>query len=103
MKSIDAIGVSERDVDRILDKAIQLIGTGVEVYSCCALTVPGDDYQKGKRIRQVYCAVFNDSQAYDPMGEAFRKAIEYSTPRNEWVGLRVLLLSLFKAAWRDLI
>ena len=103
MKSIDAIGVSEQDVDRILDGAIQLIGTGVEVYSCCALTVPGNDYQKGKRIRQVYCAVFGDSQAYDPMGEVFRMAIENTTPKNKWVGLRVLLLSLFKAAWRDLV
>ena len=103
MKSIDAIGVSEQDVDRILDKAIQLIGTGEEKYSCCALTVPSDDYQKGKRIRQVYCDVFTDSQAYDFGGEDFRKAIENTTPRNEWVGLRVLLLSLFLAAWRDLV
>ena len=104
MKSINAIGVSERDVDRIIDAAIERIGIGLYAYSCCALSAPGDDYVKGLRIREVYAKVFTDGpELVNDAGETFRRQIEHYVSPKEWRNLRILLLSLFKAAWKDLV
>ena len=98
--------VEDELVDGILDVAIEDVESGLEEFSCCALTIPGDLYQEGWLVRRVYSKTFTDNVVpHDNYGHAFSEAVLRFSPSNkqERRELRVLLLSLFKAAWRDLV
>ncbi len=104
MAKLNSIGVRAKDIDRIIDKAIHSIGTGEGKFSCCALTPTGDD-GKGWLVRRAYTRTFAPVMDYiDNYGYAFATEVNHAanSPESE-TNLRVLLLSLFRAAWRDLV
>ena len=105
MAKMNSIGVRARNVDRIIDKAIQRVGTGEEKYSCCALVIPGTkDYLKGWKIRKAYTRTFGPVTEYvDNFGYAFAVEVNKATYKDNKANFRILMLSLFKAAWRDLV
>ena len=106
MSKTNGIGIPARDVDRIIDGAIQRIATGEDVYSCCALTLAGTkDYLDGWKVRAAYTRTFGPVTDYpDNYGYSFATEVNRATynNRSKAKDFRVLMLSLFRAAWRDL-
>jgi len=51
MAKLNSIGVRAKDIDRIIDGAIQRIETGEDVYSCCALITQGKRIDDWKVIK----------------------------------------------------
>ncbi|KKL91303.1 hypothetical protein LCGC14_1896100 [marine sediment metagenome] len=107
MEEINLNRVEAERADEIIDYAIEQIDLGLDEFSCCALTQPGENYDEGWVIRRLYTTTFNDNPLdgqTDNYGHGFANEInQYSPCREERVELRILLLSLFKAAWRDLV
>ena len=102
MSKVNGIGTPAREVDRIIDKAIQLIGTGAHRYSCCALT-PARDTGAGWKVRKVYTRTFGPATIYpDHFGYVFSSEVQKAAPFTT-LEFRVTMLSLFRAAWRDLV
>ena len=105
MKKLNWIGIPARDIDRIIDGAIQRIETGEDVYSCCALITKGK-YIDDWKVRKAYTKTFGPVTNYlDNYGYAFATEVNRATHKNSSKAkdFRVLMLSLFKAAWRDLV
>ena len=107
MEEIKLNGVEAEKVDEIIDYAIEEINLSLDMFSCCALIVPGENYDKGWVIRRLYTSTFNDNPLgkTDNYGYGFSNAILEAFPNigEERRDLRILLLSLFRAAWRDLV
>ena len=104
MSKINEIGIPARDIDRIINRAIRLIGTGEHKYSCCALTAEGD-LERCWKVRKAYTRTFSPVTDYvDNYGYSFVAEVKCATNSpNEAENLRILMLSLFRAAWRDLV
>ena len=103
MSKVNGIGISARDIDQIIDRAIQLIGAGEYKYSCCALTAE-EDYHKCWKVRQAYTRIFGPHTDYlDNHGYEFARKVKQATNAATVADFRVFMLSLFKAAWRDLV
>ena len=107
MAKLNSIGVKVRDIDRIIDTAILRIETGKDVYSCCALTLAATkDYDDGWKVRKAYTHTFGPVTGYpDNYGYVFVMVVNRATYNNSSKAkdLRILMLSLFRAAWRDLV
>ena len=105
MAKLNSIGVRAKDVDRIIDKAIRCIGLGQEVFSCCALIVGGKENNTlSWKVRKAYTRTLGPLTIYpDHYGYAFSVEVRKATNKGNKANFRVLLLSLFKAAWRDLV
>ena len=107
MAKVNSIGVKAGDVDRIIDAAILRIETGEDVYSCCAFMLAGTkDYLDGWKVRKAYTRTFGPVTSYiDNFGYAFSTEVNRATHNNSSKAkdFRVLMLSLFRAAWRDLV
>ena len=104
MTKLNLLGIKAAEIDRIIDKAILRIGSGGYKYSCCALARASDD-GKSWAVRRTYTRTFGPVMAYrDNYGYAFATEVSQAanSPRSE-INLRILLLSLFRAAWRDLV
>ena len=104
MSKINGIGIPARDVDRIIGKAIQRIGTGEDKYSCCALMQRGESSRSWK-VRNAYTHTFGPvTYCPDNYGYAFTTEVNRATnSSDEARNLRIIMLSLFRAAWRDLV
>ena len=105
MSKINGIGIPAQDVDRIIDTAILRIETGEHVYSCCALIAEAEDHS-GWAVRKAYTRTFGPVIDYqDNYGYAFATEVNRATynNRSKAKDFRVLMLSLFRAAWRDLV
>ena len=104
MAKLNSIGVKAKDIDRIIDRAILAIGTGEDVYSCCALITEVEDHL-GWAVRKAYTRTFGPVTDYlDNYGYAFATEV-HKAIRNDGnkANFRILMLSLFRAAWRDLV
>ena len=90
-------GLSARKVDAVFDKTIKLVGEDLEEYSCIAL----HKFDVVGVVRNFYTDIMspNDSFGYD-LAHNIESA--YKTQENR-KNLRVVMLSLVKAAWRDLV
>ena len=104
MKKPNWIGIPARDIDRIIDKAIKRIVTGEEMFSCCAF-ITGLNDTRGWAVRKAYTRTFGPVTSYiDNCGYAFATEVNRATNSlNEVGNLRIVMLSLFRAAWRDLV
>ncbi len=104
MAKLNSIGVSAKNIDRIIDEAIRRIETGEDVYSCCALITQGkriDDW----KVRKFYTKTFGSPTLYpDNYGYVFATEVNRATYNNSSKAkdFRIFMLSLFRAAWRDL-
>ena len=102
MAKLNSIGVKARDIDRIIDKAIRRIGKGEDRYSCCALIETGN-LEGCWKVRKAYTNAFSPvSKFVDHYGCVFAETVNQATTRETAADFRVLMLSLFRAAWRDL-
>ncbi len=103
MAKLNSTGIKAEKIDRIIDKAIRLIGLGQELYSCCALTDVGGP-PLGWEVRKAYTHAFGPVTIYpDHYGYAFATEVYKVTNDKTKANFRILMLSLFKAAWRDLV
>ncbi len=105
MSKINGIGVLAKDVDRIIDAAILRIETGEDVYSCCAFTTQVKRIGDWK-VRKFYTKTFGPPTLYpDNYGYTFATEVNRATynNRSKAKDFRVLMLSLFRVAWRDLV
>ena len=103
MAKLNSIGVKARDVDRIIDRAIRRIGEGRDRYSCCALTSVGY-CNWGRKVRKAYTNAFGPVvELVDNYGYAFAGEVSLATTYETASNFRVLMLSLFRVAWRDLV
>ncbi|KKM61420.1 hypothetical protein LCGC14_1531800 [marine sediment metagenome] len=103
MAKLNSIGVRAKDIDRIIDGAIQRIGTGEDKYSCCALMQRGESSRSWK-VRNAYTHTFSPvTYCPDNYGYAFATEVTRATNPNTKANFRVFMLSLFRAAWRDLV
>ena len=105
MAKMNSIGVSAKNIDRIFAGAIRRIAEGEDEFSCCAITriVP---FTKDKtKVKEFYVEVL---EARHPKGwktDLLMRVVNHvgSKMTNESQGFRILMLSLVKAAWRDLV
>ncbi len=103
MAKLNGIGMPARDVDRIIDGAIRDVGLGMKTYSCCALSDAGEGIQ-GWEVRKAYTRAFGPVTKYpDHYGYELAVEVSKATYKKNKANFRVLMLSLFKAAWRDLV
>ena len=103
MAKLNSTGIKAEKIDRIIDKAILGVGLGLETYSCCALSdVRG--CVLGWKVREAYTHAFGPATIYpDNYGYAFATEVHKVTNDETKANFRILMLSLFKAAWRDLV
>ncbi|KKL27816.1 hypothetical protein LCGC14_2381410 [marine sediment metagenome] len=100
------IGIPAKDIDRIIDDAIWSIGTGEDSFSCCALLEFNGENTLNWAVRKAYTHTFGPATDYlDNYGWAFSTEVNLAGRGNyeSMANLRVFMLSLFRAAWRDLV
>ena len=103
MTKLNLIGVRARDIDRIIDRAIQRIGKGEDRYSCCALIKKGD-LARCWKVRKAYTDTFGPVTIYsDHFGYMFAAEVSLAATHETTANFRILMLSLFRVAWRDLV
>ncbi|KKL27817.1 hypothetical protein LCGC14_2381420 [marine sediment metagenome] len=107
MAKLNSIGVKARDIDRIFADAIRRIAEREDEFSCVAIS-PLSNYSHNinqLKVRQFY----TDVLALGPRAKArldlLGRVIDHVGCDNndESQGFRILMLSLVKAAWRDLV
>jgi len=107
MAKLNSIGVKARDIDRIFADAIERIAKGEEEFSCVAIgSLSGYSPNLNQlKVRQFY----TDALALGPRAKARLDLLGRVTDHvgydnnDESQGFRILMLSLVKAAWRDLV
>ena len=107
MAKLNSIGVRAKDIDRIFAAAIRRIAEGKEEFSCIAIGSHGSYtvLQARLKVRQFYTDALaprpRSKQAIDLLTR-ITNHVGYNT-NDESQGFRILMLSLIKAAWRDLV
>ena len=107
MAKLNSIGVKVKDIDRIFANAIRRIAEGDEEYSCCAIGKL-DQFAKSPgtlEVRQLYVDALAPRPRSKRSHNLLCRVIDYVGHDNndESQGFRILMLSLVKAAWRDLV
>ena len=102
------IGVNEiraEKIDRIFSNAIAKIANGEQQFSCCAITTFDQLDRDALIIRQFYTDVLAPRpSAKTPVDLLVRVTNHVGSRRtNKSQDFRILMLSLIKAAWRDLV
>ena len=105
MKKLNSIGVRAKDIDRIFGNAIAKIARGEQEFSCCAIGTWDQHNTKQIRVRKFYAYVLAPRpRAKGLLDLLFRVTDHVGRENNdESQGFRILMLSLVKAAWRDLV
>ena len=107
MAKLNRLGIRAKDIDRIFDNAIRRIAEGEEEFSCCAIeSLSHCPINRDRvRVRRFYENAFAPrSHAkfhIDLRGRIARYVGIDNTDKSQ--GFRILMLSLVKAAWRDLV
>ena len=105
MKKPNWIGIPARDIDRIFADAIERIAEGDAEFSCCAISTLELHERDASVIRQFYTGVFaprtGGNRPYLLLPRVTNHVGVRRTDKSQ--GFRILMLSLVKAAWRDLV
>ena len=107
MAKLNSIGVRAKDIDRIFANAIRWIAEGKQEFSCCAIA-EGINFGGDKlKVRKFYERVLT-TRTNRKMSDDWNLLVWVTkcvglenTDKSQ--GFRILMLSLIKAAWRDLI
>ena len=106
MAKLNSLGIRAAEIDRIFDNAIRRIAEGDEEFSCTAIGSLGyyPYNQNQLKVRQFYVdALAARQRAKFPTDLLSRVTNHVGCKNNdESQGFRILMLSLIKAAWRDL-
>ena len=108
MAKLNSIGVKARDIDRIFADAIERIAKGEEEFSCVAIgSLSGYSPNLNQlKVRQFYTDVLAlGPRAKVRLADLLCRVIDHVGCDNndESQGFRILMLSLVKAAWRNLV
>ena len=105
MAKLNSIGVKARDIDRIFSDAIAQIANGEQAFSCCAISTLDLYDREGITIRRFYTDVFAPRPGAKPPFGLLSRVTNHVGIRgtDKSQGFRILMLSLVKAAWRDLV
>ena len=105
MAKLNSIGVKAEKIDRIFANAIAKIANGKQEFSCCAISTLSEHERDALIIREFYTDVLDPRpSAKLPLSLLLRvmNHVGYdNTDKSQ--GFRILMLSLIKAAWRDLV
>ncbi len=109
MAKLNSLGIRAREIDWIFADAIERIAEGDEQFSCCAI-IRIDQYQYAGtgnllKVRQFYADAFAPRPYAKPPFDLLGRVTDYVgyKKNDESQGFRILMLSLVKAAWRDLV
>ena len=106
MAKIRGTEIRAKRIDRIFSNAIAKIANGEQEFSCCAIgTLFGRRDRQSLTIRQFYADVFASRPGAKPPHELLFRVTDHVGARyaDKSQGFRILMLSLVKAAWRDLV
>lgn len=104
MAKLDSIGVRAKDIDRIFEYAIGRIAEGKDEFSCCAIATIYSSKDKLK-VRRFYVEVLGPRPHATGYNSLLTRVLDHvgNNKTDESQGFRILMLSLAKAAWRDLV
>ena len=107
MGKLNSIGVRAKDIDRIFADAIRRIAEGDEEFSCVAIGARGSYTvtQDQLKVRQFYVYALAPRPRAKVHLDLLTRVTNHAgcTTNDEPQGFRILMLSLVKAAWRDLV
>ena len=106
MAKIDGIEIKAKKIDRIFSNAIAKIANGNQEFSCCAISTLVDLRDRDALIvRGFYTDVFAPRPGEKTPSDLLFRVVEHvgAPCTDESQGFRILMLSLVKAAWGDLV
>ena len=107
MEKLNSIGVRAKDIDRIFANAIKRIAEGSAEFSCCAIGALGNYTINPDRlkVRQLYVDALAPRPRTKLSLDLLNRVLNHVglTANDKSQGFRILMLSLVKAAWRDLV
>ena len=107
MEKLNSIGVRAKDIDRIFADAIERIAEGKQEFSCVAISSLDSCSLNLNRlkVRQFYTGVLAPRPREKGRLDLLTRVTNHvgCEANDESQGFRVLMLSLVKAAWRDLV
>ena len=107
MAKLNSIGVKAKDIDRIFADAIRRIAEGDEEFSCTAIaalstyTVTQDQLKVRRLYEDTFAPRPRSKWPLDLLTRVTNHVGIVNNDRSQ--GFRILMLSLVKAAWRDLV
>ena len=107
MAKLNRLGIRAREIDQIFDNAIRRIAEGDEEFSCVAIGSLSHypNTQSQLKVRQLYMEAFaqrlRTKRSLDLLGRVTEHVGCHNNDESQ--GFRILMLSLVKAAWRDLV
>ena len=109
MAKLNSLGVRAVEIDRIFADAIERIAEGEEEFSCCAIGKL-DQYQYARagnslKVRRLYVDTLAPKGDCKPNLDLLNLVTKHvgCAWSDKSQGFRILMLSLVKAAWRDLV
>ena len=107
MAKLNSIGVKAKDIDRIFGEAIRRIAEREEEFSCIAIgSLSNYSHNLNQlKVRQFYTDVLAPRPRTKVRLDLLGRVTDHVGCNNndESQGFRILMLSLVKAAWRDLV
>ena len=105
MAKIEGTKIRGEKIDRIFSNAIAKIANGEQEFSCCAITTFDQLCGDALIIRQFYTDMLAPRQGVNPSVDLLVRVTNHVGIRrtDKSQGFRILMLSLVKAAWRDLV
>ena len=109
MAKLNSLGVRAVEIDRIFADAIERIAEGEEEFSCCAIgRLDQNQYDRISnplKVRQLYVDALAPKPRTKPPLDLLTRVTDHvsATNNDKSQGFRILMLSLVKAAWRDLV
>ena len=105
MTKLNSIGVRAKDIDRIFADAIKRVAKGDDEFSCNAITRLSGFRGVQWKVKDFYVKALEARPEKGVRIDLLTRVLYYvgyeSTDESQ--GFRILMLSLVKAAWRDLV
>ncbi len=107
MAKLNSIGVRAKDIDRIFSNAIKQIAEGEQEFSCVAISslLLNNHNRNRLKVRRLYEDTLTSGPCNELSFSLLCLVINHvgCVNNNKSQGFRILMLSLVKAAWRDLV
>ena len=105
MAKLNSIGVKASEIDEIFTEAIRRIAERKDEFSCCAIGTRYRRTQNTDIVGRFYVEAFSQRSHKERPLTLLNRVSNHAGWQNddESQGFRILMLSLIKAAWRDLV
>ncbi len=107
MAKLNSLGIRAKDIDKIFANAIEQIANGNQKFSCVAIgsTINCPTNKDQLKVKKLYVEAFaprlRSRRSFDLLYRVTTHVGYNNTDKSQ--GFRILMLSLVKAAWRDLV